>query len=844
MAKPSLTDDAAQARMAVSAPSLSDRFANKPCLLAGLLALVTLVAYQPVWHAGFIWDDDDHLTANPAMTAPHGLRMIWSSLAVSRYYPLTLTSFWFQRRLWGLSPRPYHLVNVALHAVNGVLLYFVLRRLRIRAAWLAAMLWVLHPVNVESAAWVTELKNTQSGALFFLAVLCFLRSERPAAGEKSAGDSRRYTGLLGIPPYKTAGECGWYALSLVCGLAAMLSKPSTVILPVALLLCVWWERGGRGDGNSDRESRAGRGAGATNGGGCAGDSARYNAADEPAARPYQRQYNCAGDSVDDTRAGSARYTSRKRGGWRWADLRRIAPFLVLALGMSAVTVIEQHGNVLRGGTTEWKLSMAERLVIATKAVWFYAGKVFWPAPLMFVYAHWTVEAGSLSSWAAPAGLIVVGIVLWRRRETWVRAALFGIGFFVAALSPVLAFFDVYYFRFSYVADHFQYLASIGLIAVVASGVAVVCDRAGRPGRQIGAVAGPIILLSLAALTWRQARIYRDSETLWRDTLAKNPRCWLAASNLGYELMEQGRLPEAKERCEQALQIKPDNCRAHDNLGAVLIKLGRLQEAMGQCNQALQIDPQDAEAHYDLGMALVQLGRLPEAIAHYGQALRVKPDDAEVHNNLALALARTGRVQEAITHWEQALRLKPDYAEPHDNLGVTLARMGRLHEAVGQYEQALQIDPQDAEAHDNLGIALVQLGRVPEAIGQYEQALRVKPDDAEVYNNLALALARQGRLPEAIEQWDQAIRVKPDDAAVHNNLGIALVQLGRLPEAVGHWEQALRIKPDYSDAHYNLGVALERGGRVQEAIQHYEEALRLKPDSVQAQNALARARAAP
>jgi len=125
---------------------------RQPWLLALVLVIATFVAYQPVWHAGFIWDDDDHLTANPAMTAPHGLRMIWSSLAVSRYYPLTLTSFWVQRRFWGLNPMPYHVVNIALHAINGVLVFLVLRRLRIPAAWLAAMLWALHPVNVESAA--------------------------------------------------------------------------------------------------------------------------------------------------------------------------------------------------------------------------------------------------------------------------------------------------------------------------------------------------------------------------------------------------------------------------------------------------------------------------------------------------------------------------------------------------------------------------------------------------------------------------------------------------------------------------------------------------------------------
>ncbi len=159
------SDDAPHQPTAVLSPAT--RLVHRPWLLALVLVVVTFVVCQPVQHAGFIWDDDDHLTANPAMTAPHGLKMIWSSLAVSRYYPLTLTTFWVQRRLWGLNPLPYHLVNVALHAVNGILIFLVLRRLRVTAAWLAAMLWVLHPVNVESVAWITELKNTQSGVFFF-----------------------------------------------------------------------------------------------------------------------------------------------------------------------------------------------------------------------------------------------------------------------------------------------------------------------------------------------------------------------------------------------------------------------------------------------------------------------------------------------------------------------------------------------------------------------------------------------------------------------------------------------------------------------------------------------------
>jgi tetratricopeptide (TPR) repeat protein len=548
-------------------------FARRPALLALVLVIATFVAYQPAWRAGFIWDDDDHLTANHAVAASNGLKLIWSSLRTSRYYPLTLTTFWFERRLWGLDPQPYHLVNIALHAANGVLIFLLLRRWRLPGAWLAAMLWVLHPVNVESVAWITELKNTQSGLFFFLALLGFLHFD--------ATNDRRL-----------------YVLALVCGLAAMLSKPSTVVLPVVLLLCVWWERGR----------------------------------------------------------------------WRRADILRLIPFFAMALGMSALTVIEQRAMVLRTGTTAWQLGPAERLAIAGRAVWFYAAKTICPMRLTFVYPHWDVDASSPLSWAPLAAVVGVGVMLWKRRgRPACRAACFGGSLFLVALVPVLGFFDVYYFRYSYVADHFQYLASLGLVALAASAGATLCDRAGPRGRDLGMAAAALALLVLGVSTWRQARLYQDSITLWQDTLAKNPRCWMA----------------------------------HDNLGLALAQGGTMPEAVAHWQQALRINPQDAEAHYDIGLALAQTGRTADAIAQYQQALQLKPRYPDAHINLGIALYQAGQREQAMDHFQQALRFKPDYAEAHYNLGLAFAQMGRIDEAIAHYQQALRINPDYAQARTAL-----------------------------------------------------------------------------------------------------------------------------------------------
>ena len=724
-------------------------FSGKRDWIFGLgLVLAVIVAYQPAWHAGFIWDDDDHLTANPAMTAPDGLRMIWSSLAVSRYYPLTLTSFWVQRRLWGLNPLPYHLVNIALNAINGLMVFLVLRRLRVTAAWLAAAVWVLHPVIVESVAWITELKNTQSGFFFLGALLCFLR-------------------------FEAKGQPRWYVLALLCGACALLSKASTVVLPFALLLCVWWERGS----------------------------------------------------------------------WRLRDIGRIVPFFVLALPMSVLAMVEQRGHIARQGTTEWSLGIGQRFIVAGKAIWFYLGKVVWPVNLAFVYPRWEVATDSAGSYLPLAGVLAGGVILWTlRRQPWARAGLFGFGFFVVALLPVLGFVDVFYFRYSFVADHFQYLASLGVIACATSGITYAVDRSRSSSARVGNIIYPALLVTLAGLTWRQNQIYHDPETLWRDTLAKNPNAWMVHYNLGEALWQAGRREESITQYEQALELNPDYAEAHFNLGFALVQLGKVPEGIGQYEQALRINPDYAEAHYNLGDVLWRTGQIEGAIREYEQALRVKPDYAKAHNNLGVALVRLGRFREAIGHYQQVVRLTPGQPAAHFNLGTALLQVGKPSDAAAQFTETLQLKPDDAAAHCNLGSALLQLGRVPEAIEQFQETLRLQPDYPDAHFNLGNALAASGKLTDAREQYEQALRRKPNDAEAHNDLGLVLFQLGKVADAKAQYEAALRINSDCVDAHYNLGIALEQTGEVREAMGHYEQALRIKPDLAKVRNALTRLQA--
>jgi len=309
--------------------------------------------------------------------------------------------------------------------------------------------------------------------------------------------------------------------------------------------------------------------------------------------------------------------------------------------MSALTVIEQRGHVLGAGTAEWQLGPAERLVVAGKAIWFYAAKVVWPTRLTFVYPRWAVDSSSLWSCVPIAAVVALGVTLWRcRSRAWCRAVMFGGGFFVVALFPVLGFLDVYYFRFSYVADHFQYLACIGLISLAVGTGSAICERAGPWGKDLGIVAAAAVLVMLGVSTWKRAHVYQDSETLWRDTVTRNPNAWMAHSNLGMALAQTGKIEEAIAHFEQALRINPDNAEAYNNLGMALAQTGKIEEAITHYQQALRITPDRAEVHYNLGSALAQAGRVREAIVQYEQALRIKPDFSEARN--ALARLQPGR----------------------------------------------------------------------------------------------------------------------------------------------------------------------------------------------------------
>ena len=502
---------------------------------SALIVLFVFLAYLPALRGGFIWDDDAHLTANPCIVGPLGFREIWTSSAAT-YYPLVLSSFWVQHAIWGLNPLPYHLVNIAMHAACAVLLWLVLRCLKVRGAWFGAALWGLHPVQTESVAWITELKNTQSCLFYLLAIWFFLKW-------RTAGT---FAGRKGTE---------WdYALALLCAVLAILSKASTVMLPVVLGL-VWWWSDGR---------------------------------------------------------------------WCWRNIFRLVPFFIISAAASGWTIWEQQFHSGAVGP-DWSQSRPERLVIAGKAVWFYLGKLLWPHPLIFIYPRWEIDASRPIAYLPVLALGVTLFLLWLNRRGRTGPVFFAFAYFVVSLFPVLGFFNIYFFRYSFVGDHFQYLASLGPLALAAAVITTALDLF-KKGRSFlkPALCGTLLLV-LGVLTWQQCGTFASMETLWRTTLARNPDCWMAHNNLGLLLKNQGHIEEAIEHYHQALHIDPNAWDALNDLGVALAAERRFDEAIKNYRKSLQIDPNRFAVQNNLGHALAAEGRFDEAIEDYRKAIQINPN---------------------------------------------------------------------------------------------------------------------------------------------------------------------------------------------------------------------------
>ena len=556
----------------------------------GLLVLLAVAAYAPAFQAGWVIDDDNYITDNELLRDASGLKRIWTEPSASpQYYPLVYTGFWIQYQLWGLAPSGYHAVNILLHALNALLIFILLSRLRCPGALLAAALFAVHPVHVESVAWAAELKNVLSGAFYLLAALAYARF----SGLDRSDDSR-------------GGGLWFYLLSLLLFGAALLSKTATVSLPAALLLLIWWKR---------------------------------------------------------ERVGLIR------------DLLPLLPMFVLGLGLGLITLRIETTTVGASGEL-WDLSFPERLIVAGRAFWFYLAKLVWPVGLSFSYERWTIDGAVGSQYLWPLTALAAFAGLWFARKRIGRGPLVAMLFFAGTLAPTLGFFNVYFFRYAYVADHFQYLASIGPFALLAGLAVGLVEPAGRIKPRVARAVTAVLLAALATLTWAHARSYESLETLCLEILREHPGNWLGNNNLGNLHMQRGELETALEYFNVAHKTAPTYIETHLNLSIALMNLGRLEEAALHARRAIELRPTNTFGYVTLGEVLLREDKPGEAEGWFRQSLLMTPELPRALRGLAVSMGMLGRYDEAIALFERALRDDPDNPTLLRNLETARQAAGR------------------------------------------------------------------------------------------------------------------------------------------------------------------------
>jgi protein O-mannosyl-transferase len=694
-------------------------------LFGGLLLAATFLAYWPAWHGGFLWDDDSHISANPALRSLRGLWEIWFKPgATCQYYPLSFTLFWAEYQLWGLNPLGYHLLNVALHTLAAVLLWQVLERLRVRGAWLAGALFALHPVCVMSVAWMTELKNTLSATLALSAGWAYLRFAGLGVygGAESSGDN----------PNRHAPGFDWrYGfLSLVLFLLAMFAKTAVSFLPATLLLIVWWQRG---------------------------------------RLPWREIVPLLLMLMLVVTMGAVTFYIERLHG---------AVGTGFQLGWMERVLVSGRSFWFYLGKLFFPFGLTfvyERWAVNAAAGWQY----LYPAAMvgLLVTLWWKRKAigrgpmVALLHFFISTSLLILMVVLYMTRYTFVSDhwQYFGC---MSVLALVAAGITTGLDRLGK-RDWFLkptvvggLLLGLGLSTWRQCGMYTDIETLWQTTLD----RNPDAFLAhnnLGNLLAGQGRLTKAMEN-YQKALAIEPNLAETHFDLGLLLVKLNRFDEAIEQYHKALELKPDYADAGYNLGCLFADLRQTNQAIAYYRKTLQINPDHADARYNLGVLLVSQNQTDQAIEHYRKALQANPDYAEAHYNLANLLAAQGRMDEAAAHYRKTIQLQPGHLGAHFNLGIVSGQQWRLEDALEHYQKAIQIKPDYAEAHYQLAIVLGVKGRLDEAIEHLQHACEINPDYAEAHYKLSAVFAAQGRTAEASQHYQIAVRLKPDYPDARNN----------------------------------------------------------------------------
>ena len=775
-------------------PQSSKIIPAKP-LIGLLLIVATLGVFWQVRSHDFLnYDDDVYVSENSQVQEGFTRKsVIWAFTSgyASNWHPLTWLSHMLDCQLFGLNPGGHHLTNLMLHLANTLLLFLLLNRMTsapYRSALVAA-LFALHPLHVESVAWVAERKDVLS-TLFWMLTM--------------------WTYLL----YVEHPRLGRYLLTLVVFTLGLMAKPMLVTLPCVLLLLDYWPL----DRLALRQPEDSINSGAQKG---LSSSPQRSfllrlfwekvpffvlAAVSSAVTFLVQQSSGAVKSVESFPLSI-----------------RIANGLVSYVSYIYKMIWPQHLAVFyphQGSSLPmWLAGAAGLLLLGISVAVMRAGRRH-----PYLAVGWLWYLGTL---VPVIGLVQVGLQEMADRYTYVP--LIGLFIMIAWGIPELT----RGWRYGRVVLR---MAAGSLLAVL-----MVCtwmqlrhwrDNETLFKHALNTTANNFLAHDSLGNTLAQQGKIGEAIDHYSAALRIKPDYMNSHTNLGIALLQRGDVEQAITHFSAVLRYQSDSPEAHNNLGLAVARQGYVDRAIDHYFTAIRLKPDYPQAHNNLGNALASQGKFDQAISHYSEALRIKPEDAEAHSNLANVLASQGRFKEAIDHYSQALQIKPDNFEAHINLGVVLADQGKFNEAIDHYSEALRIRPDYANAHNDLAVALEKQGRIEEAVDHYYEALRIEPNNTITHIQLALVWLSQERTDKAIEHYQKALSLSPDSTVVLNNLawilathensnfrdGARAVKLAEKACTLTGYKNAVSLD--------TLAAAYAEAGRFHEALQAAQKASKL------------------
>ena len=608
------------------------------------LLLATFVAYHPALKNGYVWDDDRYVTENKNLNSIEGLRNIWFKPKKSpQYYPLTFTSFWFEYHIWGLKPFGYHFDNILLHTFNAFLIWLILLRLKVPGALLAAAIFAVHPVHVESVAWVTERKNVLSGFFYLLALFCYLRFTTSIPFETCSTPLKHNAPQTNIVwPY--------YVACIIFFICALLSKTITATLPAVILVLLWWQNG----------------------------------------------------------------SIKKR------DVFWLMPLFILGAGFGLVTAWLESFHVGASGQ-EFAFSFWERCLVAGRALWFYMGKLAWPQDMMFIYPRWEIDAAQWWQYLFPVSFVALLVCLYAASGSIGRGPLAAMLIFAGTLFPAIGFLNVFPHRFSFVADHFQYLASIAIIAMMAAIAVHIGKRyfLSPKNTRIFNLIAILLILNFGLKTAYLSFTYKDVVTLWSDTIDRNKECWVAYNNLAAEYNKRKKYEKALPFALSAVRIKPDYDIGHVTLANAYYCLKDYDKAMMSYKKAIDLfirnkdsNPYASYQFQKLGPACFEaLGNIyilrkeyDHSLAYFSKAIALKSDNPSVNKTMGTIYLMKGKNAEAVKHFQKALPQMELDPGLHYEMGMALLMSDKIDLSVVHFKRAIEIAPNFRAAIEKLADA--------------------------------------------------------------------------------------------------------------------------------------------